>query len=97
MRKRALHTAADTGVVESAIAAIRAAPRTAPTSQHAAAIAGPKMPFTLFRRDGSSAWQVRFSAGGVQIRRSLGTTDRVAAERLALQAYAEAGFTHEIA
>ena len=40
------------------------------------------MPFTLFRRDGSTAWQVRFSAGGVQIRRSLGTTDRVAAERL---------------
>jgi hypothetical protein len=48
-------------------------------------------PYTMFQRAGSTRWWVRFSIRGEgQIRKPLGTSDQREAERLALEAWAEA-------
>ncbi|MGN6773630.1 hypothetical protein [Rhizobium sp.] len=42
----------------------------------------PNQPFVLFQRDGTN-WSMRYTMGGRQIRKSLGTSDKVEANRLA--------------
>jgi integrase len=51
----------------------------------------PQNPYALYQRPGSAKWWVRFSIPGEgQIRKPLGTAHRSEAERLALEAWAEA-------
>jgi hypothetical protein len=50
-----------------------------------------KQPYVLFQRAGSAKWWVRFSIRGEgQIRKPLGTANKGEAQRLALEAWAEA-------
>ncbi|MDH6269906.1 integrase [Rhizobium sp. SG_E_25_P2] len=49
-------------------------------------------PFTLFKRPGGTVWSVRFSAGGKQIRKSLGTEDEGEAYRKAYELWGEASY-----
>jgi integrase len=51
-----------------------------------------KPPFTLFQRDGTKNWSMRFSMGGKQVRKSLETDDRFEAERRALELWGEANY-----
>lgn len=51
-----------------------------------------KPPFTLFQRDGSKNWNVRFSMGGKQIRKSLETDDPNEAHRRAYELWGEASY-----
>ncbi len=48
-------------------------------------------PFVLFQRDGTN-WSMRYSMGGRQIRKSLGTTDRIEASRLANEIWHEQNY-----
>jgi len=51
-----------------------------------------KPPFTLYQRDGSRSWQVRFSLGGTQIRKSLETEDEDEAQRRAYEIWGAASY-----
>ncbi|SCD22738.1 tyrosine-type recombinase/integrase [Brucella inopinata] len=51
-----------------------------------------KPPFTLFQREGSRSWNVRFSLGGKQIRKSLETDDEHEAQRRAYEIWGEASY-----
>ncbi|MEJ5080592.1 tyrosine-type recombinase/integrase [Ochrobactrum sp. MYb379] len=51
-----------------------------------------KLPFTLFQRYGSRSWNVRFSLGGKQIRKSLETDNEHEAQRRAYEIWGEASY-----
>lgn len=51
----------------------------------------PNQPFVLFQRDGTN-WSMRYTMGGRQIRKSLGTTDEVEANRLANEIWHEQNY-----
>lgn len=51
----------------------------------------PNQPFVLFQRDGTN-WSMRYTMGGRQIRKSLGTSDEVEASRLANEIWHEQNY-----
>ncbi|CAM5455507.1 hypothetical protein ATER59S_02910 [Aquamicrobium terrae] len=54
-----------------------------------------KQPFVLFQRAGTRNWSMRFSMGGQQIRKSLGTEDEIEAQRLATEIWHEANYRNK--
>ncbi len=54
-----------------------------------------KQPFVLFQRAGTRNWFMRFSMGGQQIRKSLGTEHEAEAQRLATEIWHEANYRNK--